>query len=72
MGAKVRSVLSVIVGGVMFMAMPVGAADVNIKITGEIYIPHCKINNDAHTSFRKIPLQKVVAENMLKPGWNQL
>ena len=27
---------------------PVWAADVNIKITGEIYIPPCKINgNDA-------------------------
>ena len=45
---------------------PVWAADVNIKITGEIYIPPCKINgNDAEINihFGKMSLYDVNGQN---------
>ncbi|EBG3215783.1 fimbrial protein [Salmonella enterica subsp. enterica] len=54
---KVVGLIVLICGG----AENVHAADVNIKITGEIFMPPCKINNDAvvNVSFDKISIQKV-------------
>ncbi|EBC2882955.1 fimbrial protein [Salmonella enterica] len=51
----------VLVGGILLNSGSAQAVDVNIKITGEIFIPPCKINNNAlvTVSFGKIPLQTV-------------
>ncbi|EHN1447289.1 fimbrial protein [Escherichia coli] len=46
----------------IFLIQPVSAANVNVKITGEIYIPPCKINGDdteIQISFDKISLYEV-------------
>ena len=55
-------VLLALMGGFIFGGQPAGAVDVKIKITGEIYIPPCKINgNDAEiqVSFDKMSLYEV-------------
>lgn len=62
MSVLVRVICPVVMaGGMLLNTGSVQAVDVNIKITGEIFIPPCKINNDAlvTVSFGKISLQKV-------------
>lgn len=56
-----RTMLLFVGGGILFVIKPASAIDVNIRITGEIYIPPCQINNgaDVSVSFGKISLQKV-------------
>lgn len=51
----------VFAGGMLLNVSSVQAVDVNIKITGEIFIPPCKINNDAVVTvpFGKVSLQTV-------------
>lgn len=46
---------------ILFIMKPADAMDVDIRITGEIYIPPCQINNgaDINISFGKISLQKI-------------
>lgn len=52
----------------LFGIQTVSAQDVQIKITGTIYIPPCKINNDNDFKipFGKIPLQKIDGVNFAK------
>ncbi|HBA9134940.1 TPA: fimbrial protein [Escherichia coli] len=56
-----RTMLLLVGSSTLFIIKPVSAIDVDIKITGEIYIPPCQINNgaDVNVSFGKISLQKV-------------
>ncbi len=62
---RMRLIVSALTGGVILLSTPVMAVDVPIKITGTIYIPPCKINNDTdfNVSFGKIALQKVDGQN---------
>lgn len=64
-----RLILSVLTGGILLLSASVKAVDVNIKITGTIYIPPCKINNDTdfNVPFNKISLQKVNGRNYAQP-----
>ncbi|MCU6345181.1 fimbrial protein [Escherichia coli] len=60
MTVRKKIILSV-VGGSLFLIKSAMAVEYNIKIAGEIYIPPCKINNDAdiQISFGKISLREV-------------
>ncbi|HIB1617184.1 TPA: fimbrial protein [Salmonella enterica subsp. enterica serovar Muenchen] len=53
----------------MFCIQSAIALDIPIKITGEVYIPPCKIKNDEdfNVSFGKIALQKVDGRNYARP-----
>lgn len=64
-----RLILSVLTVGILLLSASVKAVDVNIKITGTIYIPPCKINNDTdfNVPFNKISLQKVNGRNYAQP-----
>lgn len=61
MKAGMKRVLSAVTGGALLISAPAGAVDVNIRITGEIYIPPCKIENDAEIAvhFGAIALRDV-------------
>lgn len=59
---SVKAVVQMLLGGIFFFGLPsVYAVDVNIKITGEIIVPACKIDNDAtiNVSFGDISLYDV-------------
>ena len=43
---SVKILLALMGWSFIFGIQPAGAVDVNIKITGEIYIPPCKINGN--------------------------
>ncbi|EBI2856033.1 fimbrial protein [Salmonella enterica] len=61
MNILLKVICPVVVGGAMLNINSAQAIDVNVRITGEILIPPCKINNDAvvNVTFGKIALQKV-------------
>ncbi|ECW0470409.1 TPA: fimbrial protein [Salmonella enterica subsp. enterica serovar Mississippi] len=62
MPGSVKLLLALMGGSFIFGIQPVRADNVNVKITGEIYIPPCKINgNDAEiqVSFDKMSLYEV-------------
>lgn len=65
---RTKLILSVLTGGIMLLSTSVSALDIPIKITGEIFIPPCKMNSDADfkVPFGKIPLQKVDGRNYAK------
>ncbi len=59
---SVKAVVQMLLGGIFFFGLPsVYAVDVNIKITGEIYIPPCEINSgrDINVSFGNMSLYEV-------------
>ena len=57
MPGSVKLLLTLMGCGFIFGIQPARAVDVNIKITGEIYIPPCKVNgNDAEI---KVPFGKM-------------
>ncbi|HAX9584301.1 TPA: fimbrial protein [Escherichia coli] len=69
MSGSVKLLLALMGCSFIFGIQPAGAVDVNIKITGEIYIPPCKINgNDAEIQvpFDKISLYEVDGRNHAK------
>ncbi|CAD5645037.1 minor pilin subunit PapF [Escherichia coli] len=62
MSGSVKLLLALMGCSFIFGIQPARAVDVEIKITGEIYIPPCKIDNDAgdiHVDFGKISLYDV-------------
>lgn len=66
MSGSVRLLLALMGCSFIFGIQPARAVDVNIKITGEIYIPPCKINgNDAEIQvpFGKMSLYDVNGQN---------
>jgi minor pilin subunit PapF len=59
---SVKAVVQMLLGGIFFFGLPSAyAVDVNIKITGEIYIHPCKVNNntDFTVSFPPMSLYEV-------------
>ncbi|EAV4565506.1 fimbrial protein [Salmonella enterica] len=66
---RMRLMLLALMGGVMLLPAPLMAVDVPIKITGTIYIPPCRINNDIELNvhFENIALQKVDGQNYAQP-----
>lgn len=66
MSGSVKLLLALMGCGFIFGIQPARAVDVNIKITGEIYIPPCKINgNDTEIQvpFGKMSLYDVDGQN---------
>lgn len=66
MSGSVKLLLALMGCGFIFGIQPVRAVDVDITITGEVYIPPCKINgNDAeiHIPFGKMSLYDVDGQN---------
>ncbi|TQO04890.1 UNVERIFIED_ORG: minor pilin subunit PapF [Citrobacter freundii] len=62
MPGSVKLLLALMGCGFIFGIQPVRAVDVNIKITGEIYIPPCKINGnnaEIQVPFGKMSLYEV-------------
>lgn len=70
MSGSVKLLLALMGCSFIFGIQPVRAVDVNIKITGEIYIPPCKINGDTAAGilvdFDKISLYEVDGRNHAK------
>ncbi|WP_105517667.1 fimbrial protein [Escherichia coli] len=59
---SVKLLLALVGGSFIFGIQPAGAVDINIKITGEIYIPPCIINgsdSEILVSFDKMSLYEV-------------
>jgi minor pilin subunit PapF len=65
---SVKLLLVLMGSGFFFGMQPAGAVDVTIKITGEIYIPPCVINNDTgiKVSFGEMSLYEVDGEKNAK------
>lgn len=57
MSGSVKLLLALMGSGFLFGIQPAGAVDVNIKITGEIFIPPCTINNGAEI---KVPFGEML------------